>query len=243
MVCARACLLSVLLACTVCACSPKAPIDVPAIESVGLLAIHARKPEALAQLRRWSDQNFAVAQRELALALLRDSSTRAEGLSWMQRAAQNGDAEAAFVLGEAQRVGSHGLKADAFVARPWLQQAANAGHADAALALARMARNGDAGPRDALVAVHWLQIASERGAAQAMFLLSNAYADGEGAPVDLDKARKWLEAAADKHFTPAIQAYALALENGSLGFEKDPVLARELFAEASEERRNHWNTR
>ena len=229
--------------CAVSACSPQAPLDTPTIESVGLLAIHARKPEALAQLRRWSDQNFAVAQRELALALLLDSASRAEGLNWMQRAAQNGDAEAGFVFGEAQRVGSHGLKADASAARPWLQQAANTGHADAALALARMARNGDAWPRDERVAVHWLQLASERGAAQAMFLLSNAYANGEGVPVDLDKARKWLEAAADKHFTPAIQAYALALENGSLGFDKDAAQARELFAEASEERRNRWNTR
>ena len=213
------------------------------IESAGLQALHARSTDALAQLKTWAAQDKPVAQRELALALLREPITHAEGLAWLARAAKAGDTEAGLEMGEAQRLGRYGLRPDNIAAWPWLAGAAQAGHADAALALARMAKNGDAGPKDSASALRWLQLASERGNAQAMFLLSNAYAHGQGTPVDLPKARQWLEAAADQHFTPALQAYALALEDGSLGLNKNTVLARELFAEAEQERRNHWNAR
>ena len=40
-----------------------------------------------------------------------------------------------------------------------------------------------------------------------------------------------------------LQAYTLALENATLRAEKDTVQARKLFAEASAEPRNNWNTR
>ena len=190
-------------------CTPAIPSDSAAIESVGILAAQARQPEAVAKLKRWSEQGNGVAQRELALALLKDPETRDQGLSWLERAARNDDAEAAFVLGDAVRMGRFGLKPDVLAARPWLERSAQHGHADAALALARLASNGEAGARDARLALQWLRKASEAGNTQAMFLLSNAYAQGQGTPVALDQARYWLEAAADKHFSPAIQAYAL----------------------------------
>lgn len=225
-----------------CGCSSPPP-DNAAMESLGILASQAQQPEAQATLRGWAEHGNAVAQRELGVALLSTPGQSPEAIGLLERAALNGDAEAGFVLGDAWRLGRFGLQADAANARIWFERGARQGHADAALALARMARNGDAGARDDAAALHWLQTASERGNPQAMFLLSNAYAQGLGTPVVLDLARKWLEASADKHFPPAIQAYALALEDGALGFEPDRVAAAELMHEAEEERLNRWNMR
>ena len=224
--------------------APPVPTNPAEIESVGILATQARQSEALAKLRTWSerDQN-PVAQRELALALLQERSQQAQGLQWLERAAQSGDGEAGYQLGEALRLGRYGLSLDAPKARGWLDHAARHGSMDAALSLARMWRNGDGGARDEANAFQLLKTAAERGNAQAMFLLSSAYSQGQGTAVQWERARYWLEAAADHHYPPALQAYALALENGELGFAKDRSLARDLLAEAAEERPNRWNTR
>lgn len=211
------------------------------IEALGVRAGQARQPEALAQLRQWSERGHAQAQRELALALLRDAPSWPQGRDWLQRAALGGDARAAYLLGEAMRQGRWGLQPDARAARPWLQQAAQAGQADAALALARLWLNGDGVPPDAAQGVHWLRRASDGGNAQAMFLLSQAYARGQGVPASQASARQWLEAAAEQHHPAAMQAYALALQNGELGLQRDERLAAELLAEATSERRNRWN--
>lgn len=226
-------------------CSPDRapPADSAAIESVGILATQAGQPEALARLSRWARQGHPVAQREYALALMRTTAAPGEVLLWLERAARGGDGEAAYLAGQARLQGRWGLQANPAAATPWLERAANAGHADAALALARLWRNGEAGQRSDSEALRWLQRASEQGNAQAMLLLSNAYAEGLGTPVRLDQARHWLEAAADRHFPAALQAYALALESGALGFERDPQEAQHLMKEATEERRNRWNSR
>jgi TPR repeat protein len=225
------------------ACAPPMPTDSVAIESVGMRALQTRDGSALGRLNAWSQQGSAVAQRELALALLPDAHEQARAVKWLTRAAVGGDAEGAYLLGEAHRVGRAGLKPDAVAARPWLEMAAKRNHADAALSLARLWRNGESGPRDDVQAAHWLLASANGGNSQAMFLLSNAYAEGQGVAVDLVQARRWLEAAADHHFGPAMQAYALALESGDLGLDRDGEQARELLQEAREERRNRWNAR
>lgn len=233
-----------LLGLTACVGAAKPPPDSATIESLGILASQAGQAEAKQQLRHWAEQGLPIAQRELARSLLRgDSEAQQQGLDWLGRAALGGDAEAAYLQGEGLRLGRYGQRPDVTAAKPWLERAAELRHADAALALARLARNGEAGPRDAAAALRWLQLAAQGGNAQAMLLLSNAYAQGQGTVVDWRQARHWLEQAADRHFPAAIQAYALALENGELGLDKDPAQARELLMEASEERRNRWNTR
>jgi len=237
-----ACLLLLLAALMGSACAPRP--GSAEIEAMGVRASQARQPAALAQLQAWSQAGNAVAQRELALALLREKAARwPEGLDWLRRAALGADAEAAYLLGEATRLGRHGLRPDAGAARPWLEQAARAGHADAALALARLWLNGDGVGADAAAGLHWLQAASQGGNPQAMLLLSQAYAQGRGTAPSQALARHWLEAAADKHHPAAIQAYALALQNGELGLAVDGQLADELLAEATAERHNRWNAR
>ena len=63
---------------------------------------------------------------------------------------------------------------------------------------------------------------------------------GEGTAPDLALARHWLEQAAERHHPPAMQDWALALEDGRLGVTRDAEAAREQWREAGEERRNRW---
>ncbi|WP_374349544.1 tetratricopeptide repeat protein [Chitinimonas sp.] len=212
------------------------------IESTGLLAGPGRQADAEARLLRWAERGDAVAMRELALVYLARPAQQSEAMRWLQRGAEAGDDEAAFQLAEQLRVPAHGRQADLPRAWQWYRYAAEHQHAKAALALARMARNGDGVVRDLKLAAQWLQFASDHGNAQAMFLLSNAYLAGEGVPRNPLMARHLLERSAERDYPVAIQALALAVQGGDLLIPKDEVRAGHLLKEASEERRNRWNS-
>lgn len=222
------------------------PPDAAAVETLGMRVAQTHDAQALQRLRQWADGGgplARVAARELGLALAGDATQSAQALRWLTRAAEAGDAEAAFTLGEAYRTGRLQCAVSASVARTWFQRAADAGHAGATLALALAARHGDTEPRDPRRAARLLQLAAHRGSARAMYLLSQAYAEGEGLERDHALARHWLAQSAELHFPPAMQDWALALEGGQLGVERDLQAANEQWREATEERRNRWNLR
>ncbi|MGS0756242.1 hypothetical protein ACVBEH_17350, partial [Roseateles sp. GG27B] len=79
-----------LLAALLLGCAPSLPGDAAAIESVGMRALQTRDSEALSQLEAWSRQGSAVAQRELALALLPDTEQQPQARLWLARAATGG---------------------------------------------------------------------------------------------------------------------------------------------------------
>ncbi len=214
------------------------------IEALGLVAGPGRQNHALKKLVRISKSGNAIAQRETGLTLIfhRNPPQQKDGVVWLLKAAEAGDAEAAFVLGEASRTGTLGQVQDSQTAAKYFEMAANRGHAKAALMIARMLKNGDGVERTPQQAAIWLMKAAEGGNPQAMLLLSNAFASGDGFPPSDEQAALWLEAAADKHYPPAIQALAYATEGGLLGLKRDSQLASELWKEAAEESRNHWKT-
>lgn len=211
------------------------------IESVGLLALHGRQASALAQLQVWAVAGQPVAQRELALALASIPEKSTQAGIWLEKAAAAGDAEAQFQLAQAFYQASLGLKLDYVQAWDWYERAATSGNAKASFMLARMAKYGEGVPRDLRRSALWLLEASVQGNAQAMFLLSNAYAAGEGVEQDQHLAREWLERSAAGDFPVAIQALAMSLESGDQHGEHDPVRARHLIKEATDERSMRWN--
>ncbi len=226
------------------ACAPAPPRDAAAVESLGMRALQTGDDAALRTLQHWAEQGRAglatLSARELGLALAADPTRGPEAVRWLTRAAEAGDAQAAYALGDAHRRGALGWTPDAAAARPWLLRAAAAEHPAALLALALAARNGDAEARDPARAFALLQRASRGGSAQAMYLLSQTYATGEGTAPDAGLARHWLEQAAEQHHPAAMQDWALALEDGRLGVARDAQAAREQWREAGEERRNRW---
>lgn len=224
-----------------CADRGRAPLGAAQIESVAILAGQGQQLSARKQLRQWAEQGMPVAQRELALMLQRTTAGQAEARLWLERAGSGGDGEAAFHLGEAYYFARLGVAKDAVAAWKWYSLAAQGGDDKAALMLSRMAKYGDGVQQDQALSVKWLKQASEQGNAQAMFLLSNAYLSGEGVERDIVSARVWLEKSAQGDFPVAIQALAMAMENGDLQLRKDPVRAGHLLKEAAEERHMHWN--
>ncbi|MEJ7776009.1 MAG: tetratricopeptide repeat protein [Sphingomicrobium sp.] len=142
---------------------------------------------------------LAVATAAPALA----SPTVRDGISaWQKRdfitavaiwrsLAQKGDADAAFNLGQAYRLG-RGVKVDLAEAHKWLEQAARAGHLDAQTTLGLLLF--DSGGRAA--AMPWLKSAAERGDPRALLVYGTALFNGDGMPSDRVLAYAYVSRAA-----------------------------------------------
>ncbi|MEB0032925.1 tetratricopeptide repeat protein [Undibacterium sp. RTI2.1] len=211
------------------------------IESTGMLAMHGRQAKAETQLRLWAEAGMPVAQRELALLYMTRPAQRSAAMALFEQAANGGDAEAAFQLGELYRLPHVDHPSDFSKAWSWYQKAAEGNSPNAALMLARMAKNGEGVIRDDVLAVKSLTIASDLGSPQAMFLLSNAYLAGQGVKANPSKARELLEMSAKLDYPVAIHALAMALQGGDMQIPKDDIRAGHLLKEATEERHNNWN--
>lgn len=232
------------LLCILASCGFDSPVPATsaAIESVGMLAGAGRQPLALQQLESWSTKGSAVASRELALAYLLDADKAPKARPVFLLAANQGDAPAAFMLGEAARLGT--LQApDLKSAWDWYELAAQNNHAEAALMLGRMAANGEGIAANQSTSVRWLIKSARLGSSQAMFLLFSHYAQPGTQEPEWALARHLLYESAHKHYPPAMQALALALEGGDYGFKKDRQQALFMMKEAGEESRNRWNVR
>ncbi len=227
---------------TSCGFDSPVPTTSAAIESVGMLAGAGRQALALQQLESWSAKGSAVASRELALAYLLDTNKAPQARPIFFLAAKQGDAPAAFMLGEAARLGT--LQApDLKSAWDWYEVAAQNNHAEAALMLGRMAANGEGVAANKSNAVRWLIKSARLGSPQAMFLLFVHYSQPGTQESEWALARHLLYESAHKHYPPAMQALALALEGGDYGFKKDRQQAIFMMKEAGEESRNRWNVR
>ncbi|MBA2636508.1 MAG: SPOR domain-containing protein [Sphingomonas sp.] len=149
---------------------------------------------------------LAVATAAPALA----SPTVRDGISaWQKRdfitavaiwrpLAQEGDADAAFNLGQAYRLG-RGVKVDLAEAHKWLEQAARAGHLDAQTTLGLLLF--DSGGRAA--AMPWLKSAAERGDPRALLVYGTALFNGDGMPSDRVLAYAYVSRAAAQGLAPA----------------------------------------
>ncbi len=210
------------------------PLPTPAqIEALAMTAAQRGDPAAEQRLQDLATRGAVVAQRELGILYKTRPRSRAAAQALLRQAAQAGDAQAAYHLGEMLRNPTAGGKADPAAAWPWYQRAAEGGQARAALMLGLMAKNGEGVPRDPATAARWLQLASGLGNAHAMFLLSYAYREGDGVPRDPEKAAALLEESAEREYPPALQELAMTTQ--------DPTRAGHLMKEATEHRRNHWN--
>ncbi|HJR83237.1 MAG TPA: SPOR domain-containing protein, partial [Sphingomicrobium sp.] len=93
--------------------------------------------------------------------------------------AENGDADAAFNLGQAYRLG-RGVKIDLGEAQSWLERAASQGHVDAQTTLGLLLfGNGNQAE-----GARWLKQAAEKGEARAMLIYGTALFNGDGVPQD-----------------------------------------------------------
>ena len=205
--------------------SPEVPIAVaPLPQSAGAaeidrLRIHAdagRDVTAYASLLALAQTGNAAAQRAAGEVLLRtkDSVRAPEALSWLQRAAEQGDSRAALLLGKMWLYGASGIAPDGVKARDWFEKAGADSMPQAAYYLGLIEKSGYGKSIDFVAAEKRFRFAAERGVADAMYQLGNAYASGEGVDTDPREAMRWYLRAAALDHPLAIQELANAFTRG-----------------------------
>jgi cell division septation protein DedD len=112
--------------------------------------------------------------------------------------AERGDADAAFNLGQAYRLGK-GVVIDLAQAQNWLERAARTGHVDAQTTLGLLLfQNGNR-----VSAMRWLGLAADAGEPRALLMVGTALYNGDGLPVDQVKAYAYVSRAAAQGLAPA----------------------------------------
>jgi TPR repeat protein len=86
-----------------------------------------------------------------------------EGRKWIKSAADQGQVDAAFAMGQILYFGDIGQEVDYKAAYPYLLIAAEAGHPDAQNIIGVMLENAKGVDTDAAVAEHWYRKAAEQG--------------------------------------------------------------------------------
>jgi cell division septation protein DedD len=112
--------------------------------------------------------------------------------------AEKGDADAAFNLGQAYRLG-RGVPADSRQAKRWFEMAAGKGHLDAQVSLGLLLF--DSGDRVAAMA--WLRKAADRGEPRALLVVGTALFNGDGLPQDPVLGYAYVSRAAAQGLAPA----------------------------------------
>ena len=112
--------------------------------------------------------------------------------------AEKGDADAAFNLGQAYRLGK-GVPLDLALAQNWLERAARKGHIDAAATLGLLLfQNGNR-----VSGMRWLKTAAEAGEPRALLMVGTAMYNGDGVPQDPVTAYAYVSRAAAQGLGPA----------------------------------------
>lgn len=112
--------------------------------------------------------------------------------------ADKGDADAAFNLGQAYRLGK-GVPLDLAQAQGWFERAARKGHVDAQTTLGLLLfSNGNQ-----VAAMRWLKGAAEAGEPRALLMVGTALYNGDGVPQDPVTAYAYVSRAAAQGLAPA----------------------------------------
>jgi TPR repeat protein len=115
-----------------------------------------------------------------------------------QPLAEKGDADAAFNLGQAYRLGK-GVPLDLARAQGWLEKAARKGHVDAAATLGLLLfQNGNR-----VSGMRWLNGAAQAGEPRALLMVGTAMYNGDDVPRDPVTAYAYVSRAAAQGLAPA----------------------------------------
>ena len=125
-----------------------------------------------------------------------DSSGTGEQTESSRRAAEQGDADAMYELGESYNYGL-GVEENEEQAVEWYRKAAELGHAGAMYGLGGCYYFGKGVEVNEEQAVEWYRKAAELGHADAMYELGECYYYGTGVTKNMEQAVKWYRKAAE----------------------------------------------
>ena len=141
--------------------------------------------------------------------------------------AEAGDADAAFNLGQAYRLG-RGVPISLAAAQTWLERAARKGHLDAQTTLGLLLFNGG----NRISGLRWLRTAAEEGEPRALLIYGTALFNGDGVVRDPVRAYAFVSRAAAQGLAPAQTTLAemdklIPLEQRKKGVALAQTLAKE----------------
>lgn len=151
-----------------------------------------------------------------ALGLLYWRRDPAKAAMWLQQAAQKGNAEAQFDLGNAYEQGSLGTISYR-EALNWLHKSAKQGHPEAQAMLGQMYEDGEGVKQNYAMAAKWYRKAAEHvpnlgGAGQGRNNLGILYMQGRGVPTDLVRAYVWFALAGADESLEEVQSKMTAAQ-------------------------------
>jgi TPR repeat protein len=176
--------------------------------------------DALKKLGEWSLKGFDEEGRSIP-------TDRDKSLAWYTKAAELGDAEAQYMLGEhynrAMNVENHDALSFA-----WYKKAAEQGYAVAQHKTGTCYYHGIGTPQDKKAAWEWFQKAADQGHASSIFYIGFYYRDGDaGIEKDSQKAVEWFYYAAEKKYNVAYDELKKLAQAG----DKDAAAAFETLNE------------
>lgn len=129
----------------------------------------------------------------------------AQEVESLSEKAEQGDAEAQFIIGNVYQCGTVVEENDA-KAIYWYTQAAEQGHSVAQFILGHNYYNGEIIEQDLDKSVYWFKKGAEHGEAKAQYAIACLYYKGEGVEQDTEKALFWLVKSARQFNFFAIEA-------------------------------------
>lgn len=198
---------------------PSAARPAPAPAAVAQASRPAAGPVAMSQatpaigpqarIEQAAAAGNAVAQYQLGLQLMAGPQ-KAEGLSLLRRAANQGMAMAQYRLAKAYETGD-GVEASITQARQWTERAAAGGNRAAMHDLGVFFARGEGAPLDQATAFRWFRQAADLGVPDSQFNIGVLYERGQGTAANPSEALFWFLVAARSGDDDA-RARAAALE-------------------------------
>lgn len=215
---------------------PPAP-DAQELTQLGLAALRRGDiTDAVAELApaaQEGDTTAAVALGSLYFIGLGVTRDYGEASQWFTPAAEAGNAQAQYHLGQMAERGGTGVVRNVPQAIEWYRQAAANGLPEAQYRLGLLYLEGLSTPADPVQARVWLQRAADQGTPQAMTALGRIYSQGRGVPADDSTALGWYRRAADLGDPAAMNALGEAYDIGT-GVPRDETRALSWYRRAAD---------
>src|SRR5216683_2602785 len=144
--------------------------------------------------RKWQ-RSFPVQPRNVLSPGHWSPEDEAEGVKWLRKSADQGNAAGEFWLGATYDSGA-GVAKDTAEALRWYRKAGDQGYAAAQYNLGQAYNLGNGVEKDRAEAARWWQKAAEQGLAKAQYNLGMAYRAGAGVEKDNVQAYFWIAIAA-----------------------------------------------
>ena len=153
----------------------------------------------------------------------------------VHKAAEQGDIEALYILGENCFKGEDGENKNYVEAVKWYRKAAEKGHLQAQYKLGLCYENGYGGLEDNMEeAVNWWRKAAEQGYPKAQKKLGYCYFNGVGVKQSYEEAAKWYRQAAEQNDSEAQNTVGDCYKNGK-GVPQDYAEAAQWYNKAAEQ--------